>query len=270
MLPAKIPSKQIARQAKDGVAVINRVFAGYVEALTIAERCRIELRTWSLIWQTTDDVKNEHVGMLAEFDKIYNARRALDDPLRKNPNWVTSEKEAAAMLSFLFGAFGKRRFDEGTITRLRACIDVFDPLNNMIGAATRLWKPVPTHPLILALAVNQLRAEKIFDPKEAELRAALHSVHARLKSMALALDSWLSEASSRDRMVYTHDREAWRRDYSDVRGTVPLAMAVQSFDVSRQEALDEIWRGSPDLQKLLAPATQQLTDQGSDDDHDPS
>jgi hypothetical protein len=123
---------------------------------------------------------------------------------------------------------------------------------------------VPTHPLICALAINQLRAEKIFAPTEAELRAALQSVHARLRSMAFALDDWLSDADQRDGTVYALDREAWRNGYSDVRSTVPLAMALRSGDVSRQEALDEIWRGSPDLQKLLAPAAQ-ITDQWSED-----
>jgi hypothetical protein len=263
-VPAKLSGKDVTQWANDSLAVVKHVLAEHVDALTLAERCRIEFRR-SLMPQTLDDMTDEYRVMLHDVDKVYNARRALDDPLRMKPQRVISQKEAAVMLSFLFGAFGKRRFDETTIARLQACIDVFDPLNNMIGAATRLWKPVPTHPLVVALAVNQLRAEKIFDPKEAEFRAALHSVHGRLKSMANALDNWLTDARQRDRMVYTLDHEAWRNGYSDVRSTVPLVMGIRCIDVSQQEALDQIWRDKPDLQKLLAPATQ-LTDRSDEED----
>jgi hypothetical protein len=47
----------------------------------------------------------------------------------------------------------KRRNDEAA-AKLMACVDIFSPASNALGSALGLWKPAPTHPVILAVAIK--------------------------------------------------------------------------------------------------------------------
>jgi hypothetical protein len=122
-----------------------------------------------------DDAKPYHFRHLPLAERADAAERFLYGIIIPLEPEVMHE-QATAMLSYLFGAKGRRR-DEEAALKLAACIDIFDPANNELADTLQLWSKVPGHPLILALAIKNLMANKIFEPEEAELREALTDVH---------------------------------------------------------------------------------------------
>ena len=89
---------------------------------------------------------------------------------------------------------------------------------------------VPTHPLVLALAIKQLMAEKTFEPAESELRAALEKVEQRLTLHRSYLSGWLGRLERADEIVFTFDRPAWDRAYANVHSDVPRQMRARLFE----------------------------------------
>jgi hypothetical protein len=154
--------------------------------------------------------------------RAVEARKLLFD-VACMPTRSISPAHANAMLHFLFGAMGKRRNDEAA-AKLFACCDVFSPASNALGEALGLWKPAPTHPVIVALAIKQLLAAKTFEPAEVELREALAKVHQRLQMLQVWTDRWIDKLNHADRTVFTFDRSAWDAAYANVPSTVPRTM----------------------------------------------
>jgi hypothetical protein len=127
------------------------------------------------------------------------------------------------MLHYLFGAMGKRRNDEAA-AKLLACADIFSPASNALASALGMWKPVPGHPVILAITIKQLMAEKTFEPSEAELREALGKVKQRLLAHQHYVDQWLNKVDRADEIVFAFDRVAWDAAYARIDSKVPLLM----------------------------------------------
>jgi hypothetical protein len=146
--------------------------------------------------------------------------------------------DASAMLQYLFGAMGKRRNDEAA-AKLMACVDIFNPVSNALGPALGLWEPAPTHPVILAITIKQLMAEKTFEPAEAELREALGKVKQRLSARASWTWRWREKLDEWDRSVFECDRAAWDKAYANVVDSkVVLAMREWS-EMSGEGPWDE-------------------------------
>ena len=81
-----------------------------------------------------------------------------------------------------------------------ACVDIFSPASNALGPALGLWEAVPGHPVILAITIKQLMAEKTFEPAEAELREALAKVKQRLLAHEHYVNQWLNKVDRADRL----------------------------------------------------------------------
>src|SRR5262249_40985163 len=143
------------------------------------------------------------LGDAGSWEKISTCERFLEHALPLHRSWLPSfarahlvsqilsgitysgavtQAEASSMLHYLFGAMGKRRNDEAA-AKLMACVDIFSPASNALGPALGLWEAVPGHPVILAITIKQLMAEKTFEPAEAELREALDKVEKRLSAI---------------------------------------------------------------------------------------
>jgi hypothetical protein len=156
-----------------------------------------------------------------------------------------SSADATAMLHYLFGAMGKRRGDEAA-AKLIACCDVFSPTSNALGEALGLWKPVPSHPVILAIAIKQLMAAQTFEPAEAELREALAKVHERMYVTEGYVEQWLAKIDRADELAFTFDRPAWDAAYASVDCKVVAAMQA------RRELFGE-WEGGEDEDGNVVP-----------------
>jgi hypothetical protein len=169
-----------------------------------------------------DAAKSMHRRWLPNIERISSARAVLDDVV--HPRYPLTQSQARAMLHFLFHAMGKRKSDESA-AKLHACTDIFSPTSNALGKTLRLWKPVPTHPLILALAIKQLMAEKTFEPSEAELREALAEVEESLSAKRRLVKQWFVKLGYADKILFTFDRPAWDAQYASVGSDIVAEMA---------------------------------------------
>ena len=140
-----------------------------------------------------------------------------------------SQAEASAMLRFLFAAKGRKRGDEAA-AKLAACIDMFTPASNALAEAMGLWKPVPRHPLVLALAIKALMAKRLHEPEECELREELATVRQRLDKRCARVGEWQQTLAYADETVFAFDRAAWDAAYATADSAVVLAMLTAIDD----------------------------------------
>jgi hypothetical protein len=134
-----------------------------------------------------------------------------------------SQAEASAMLRFLFAAKGRKRGDEAA-AKLAACINMFTPTSNALAEVMGLWKPVPRHPLVLALAIQALMAKRLHEPEECELREELATVKQRLDKRGSRVGEWQQTLGYADETVFAFDRPAWDAAYATADSAVVLAM----------------------------------------------
>jgi hypothetical protein len=134
---------------------------------------------------------------------------------------VITDEIALTMLTVLFGAVGKAKGGDAQIL-LEACIDMFGS-SDAIGAATGLWRPVSTHPVILALAVRQLINTAVFT-SVAELRDAMLDAQRSIIQLTKAAERWLDLLRVSDRVMFEFDRAAWMQAYAHVGADVVLTM----------------------------------------------
>ena len=124
---------------------------------------------------------------------------------------ITSEW-ASVVLPVLAGATSKKR-DENTSTWLSSVIGMFDPTVDSVGAALGLWKSVPRHPVMLALAIAQLSRTQKFFPAQAELLTAMQLVEKKLGWKYNHLMKQLRTFDDEDRTLFVLDREQWQKLY---------------------------------------------------------
>src|SRR5262249_48794094 len=150
----------------------------------------------------------------------------------------------------LFGVLAKKKADaadENATMLLAACADMFDPMNDMLGRTTGLWKPVCKHPVVLALAIKKLIATQVFTPSPSELRAAMGEARQRLDAAKRRLDNFLAWMKQADKIVFAFDRAAWEAAHARVDSRVPSAMVahsnygIEKDDAERCEALEKLW-----------------------------
>jgi hypothetical protein len=158
------------------------------------------------------------------------------------PRSPITPAEAGAMLRYLFAAKGKKRGDEAR-AKLASCIEIFSDRSNALGEATGLWKSVPRHRLVLALAIKQLMAKALYEPEECELREALATVKQRLSTLGRWASEWRQRLKCVDQTVFRFDRPAWDAAYAAVDSNVVLAMGAweDDDDEPRNEALEALW-----------------------------
>jgi hypothetical protein len=226
-----------AKPAAAGLALINEVLdADAVEALVHSslqeqvqgEGSQTNLGDGQVSPRFLDRAKPLHASWLPGIVRAVHVEKLLFTIMCGMPRVPLTQASATAMLHYLFGAMGKRRGDEAA-AKLLACTDIFSPASNALGKALGLWKPAPTHPAILAIAIKQLMAAKVYEPAEAELREALDKVEQRLALRRWYVGQWIDKLCRADEIVFTFDRPAWDAAYANASSDVPLQMQGQLF-----------------------------------------
>jgi hypothetical protein len=284
--PGGVPARAKVKPAAAGLALINEVLdADVVQAMVDADRF-------------ANQILNDHTYLgEGEPKEMFLERgpRFLERALPLHRSWLPSyarahlvstslsgitsscpcpltQADASSMLHYLFGAMGKRRNDEAA-AKLLACADIFSPTSNALGAALGLWKEVSRHPVILAITIKQLMAEKTFEPSEAELREALAKVKQRLSVHEHYVDQWLEKADRADQIVFAFDRAAWdaayaradretilaMREYAELGGEGPSEDLDENGDPEcppspRWQALDDLLKAKQPKPKRIAAA----------------
>jgi hypothetical protein len=245
-------SKKAKSSATAGLALINEVLSpDVVQAMVDADRFRRWIQddhTYLGSDGACTEIRDDHARFVDRATPLLRrwlpdiARAvAVDDVLFRilhHPPDLLSSADATAMLNYLFGAMGKRRNDEAA-AKLIACCDVFSPTSNALGEALGLWKAAPTHPVILAITIKRLMAEKTFEPAEAELREALGKVQERLYVQEAYVQQWLARIDRADEMVFRFDRPAWDAAYATASSAAPLAMQSRLFGEEPGEEEDD-------------------------------
>jgi hypothetical protein len=259
--------------ASIGFALINKVLGAAVgHALVDSERFSRQVQEAESQHLKLDRAKVLHRMWLPNIERaveVCDLVSSIAGPTGARRLTLTLA-DASAMLHYLFGAMGKRRNGEAQ-AKLMACVDIFSPASNAIGPALGLWQSAPKHPVILAIAVKQLMAEKTFEPAEAELREALEKVKQRLSARAGWGWRWLKKLDELDEMVFKNERPAWDAAYTNVSREVVLAMRERvelagdgpseesdengnpEYQPSpRWQALDELLKAKPERKRVAA------------------
>jgi hypothetical protein len=153
-----------------------------------------------------------------------------------------TQAQATALLCYLFAAkAGGKRTSEQSAAKLAACVGIFSPSNNALSAALGLWKPVSRHPLVLALAINTLMAERTFEPSEPELREVMSKAEKVLSTKFMYLGELLKKVTQADKILFEFDRVAWDAAYASVGADVITAMMWDdASDSPRLQALEAL------------------------------
>ncbi|WP_409191042.1 hypothetical protein [Bradyrhizobium sp. RDM4] len=198
--------------------------------LSVAGRCRDELRE---VLQPIENVvlhhdllpaaAFNHARMLSRAAQVSATHAALLPVAYPHivATPIITDEIALTMLTVLFGAVGKAKGGDAQIL-LEACIDMFGS-SDAIGAFTRLWRPVSTHPVILALAVRQLINTAVFT-SVAELRDAMLDAQRSIIQLTTAADRWRDLLRVSDRVLFEFDRAAWMQAYASVGADVVEVM----------------------------------------------
>src|SRR5262245_6940306 len=209
------------KKQSDGLTLINKALdTDIVRAMVNADRFSKQVQDAGMVHLEQDQVTRLHRSWLPNVAHADEAYELLSGIVNHS---TLTQADASAMLQYLFGAMGKRRNDEAA-AKLMACVDIFSPASNALGPALGLWESAPAHPVILAITIKQLMAEKTFEPAEAELREALDKVEKRLSAIGGWTFRWRETLDGWDRSVFECDRAAWDKAYANVDSKVVLAM----------------------------------------------
>lgn len=222
--------------------VVGQSLADYAQPLQIADQCRRQLQQGGFELDTPDRAKLVHRAMLPHVPAVSASHSALAEMTSSSPRFAITHGMASKMLALLFGALSKSKADAENKARLTACVDMFNPVSDIIGEATRLWTPLPKHPAVLAIAVKQLIDARVFTPMPHELRAAVMLASARLRTLRSHAGQWLDLADKADEIVFENDRAAWDAAYARLGSEVALAMLDDEDETPRGRALNELWQ----------------------------
>ena len=229
-----LPKKKSASPALAGLATINKLLTTeLVEATVHADRFRTQMQDEGYNHPLDESPMHRRwlphvVEAVAARDLLRGLTLGTGSPLSR---LKINQADASALLHYLFGAMGRRRNDGEAAAKLAACVDVFSPASNALGSALGLWKPAPTHPVILAVTIKRLMSEKTFEPSEAELREALATVNQRMKMLPFWIGEWIERLDEADRTVFKKNPPAWQAAYANV-GSSVLAEMLERADVA--------------------------------------
>jgi hypothetical protein len=209
-------------EAGQSVTVLNApLVPAVIEAFRTSELCRLAMHDESLRLPYIGDHDARFVDRARELRerclpyaaKARQASKALT-PIVSSSEAIEPE-HAVKMFSLLYGTLNKKRTDDDAIAmKLASCVEMFSPVSNQIGELTGLWKPVPQHPVIIALAIKQLIGEEVFAPEPSEVAKACRHAHQRLSVHLHWTDEWLAKLNLADGILLEfapHDE--WERPY---------------------------------------------------------
>jgi hypothetical protein len=275
----EMPGTALTRPAaKKALALINATLTDLVDVMETARLCD-DLFSQAPDYSSylgdgvggnyLDRAKIAH-GYLWQFayaEAAYASMLAILHP--RDDDGEITQATANKMLSVLFGTLAKKKADTDEML-LAACADMFDPLNDMLGKTTRLWKPVCKHPVVLALAIKKLIATSVFAPTPSELREAMETATQKLQAAKRQLDNFLAWMIQADKIVFAFDRAAWEATYARLDSRVPSAMAARSYyygngDAERCAALEKIWEPKHEAEEAAELAAEEREKLAADD-----
>jgi hypothetical protein len=118
---------------------------------------------------------------------------------------------ALKMLSVLQRVLIKKKDDPVT---LMAFAGLFDQEIDDLGVSLSLWKGVPRHPVVVALAIQRLFHNQVFAPAPAELCSACRTVANRLKDKCRQALWWLNDLSRADIDLFKEAPDEWASLYT--------------------------------------------------------
>jgi hypothetical protein len=245
---------------KTGTSLISATLDTVAHPLRIASHCRDELRE---VLQHVDDVPQpnivnlpaarfNHARMLSRVAVVREVHLGLFGMFIP-PAPTTTRGDAIDMLSALFGATAKAKAESKTL--LAACVSMFAPGADSVALATGLWQPISRHPVVVAIAIQELINTAVFTPTPAEFRAAMVDAKRKLRGLATYAESWLELLQVSDRVVFDFDRPAWEAAYAGVGADVIGAMQVDEEGGYEGDEDDDGEPASPRyaaLEQLLA------------------
>jgi hypothetical protein len=259
----EMPGKGVARRsvAKGaGLTLINDTLSDFAERLRIADECRRQLQQGDTYLggehepeaKFLDRAKIIHGHLLRNIAEVDATNAALLDVLI--PPWRSplTHAQATAMLGVLFGTLSKKRADdENSAMLLAACADLFNPINDTIGAETGLWEPVSKHPLVLAIAIKKLIATSVFTPSPSELREAMKLATRKLDSLASYTCEWLDLLQKADAILFEFDRDSWNVAYANVGSKIALAISDRAIENDdRMTVLNKLWEAKQEHEEV--------------------
>src|SRR5262249_10903600 len=218
----------------NGLTQINQTLTAFAQPLQVSASCRNEWdrqgRTIGVVyfeddvgpWQI-DNARKIHAGWVHKYVELRTAETALLDVLLPGPATRIDRTTAVRMITTLFAALGMKKNDEENAMLLASAAEMFSPLDGLIGGVTRLWTPINTHPLVLALAVKTLIASAKFTSC-AELREAMEKVRHSIELKHWALEYLTTIIDRTHQIVFEHDRPSWQAHYATVDVTVVTAI----------------------------------------------
>jgi hypothetical protein len=222
--------------------------------------CRSQLEQINFDPRDLDDAKRLHRLLLpdvAEVDAVHTQLRGMLCSAQRCP---ISHGQALKMLNVLFRTLSHKKDHETEALRL-SCADLFNPVSDVIGKATGLWKPANKHPAVLAIAVRTMIAAGVFAPVPKELLAEMKRVESRLWLLLDATRRWLDLIDKVDAITFAADPAWWHAAYANVSSDVVLGMLRDEPDepAPRWAALNRLWEAKDDAAEELP----QLADESS-------
>jgi hypothetical protein len=158
--------------------------------------------------------KTVHQMLLRYAPAIEEALERLGEITDPDEEALIKPKLAAQLVHTLFNAVvGKKRTDEDE-EKLQACLLLFDPTVNDIGPATGLWREVPRHPVVVALAVLDLINKQVFSPAASELASACRRAHNRLSRQYQYMETIIKRLQCAEEILFDYARDEWAAIYA--------------------------------------------------------
>lgn len=157
---------------------------------------------------------------------------------------------ALKMLSVLHRVLQKKKDDP---VSLMAFASLFDPDVDSVGVSLNLWKEVPRHPVIVALAVQYLFHAQVFTPTPAELCDACRNVGGRLKARYRDTMQWMHQLSKADAELFETVRDEWASIYttSESLAAAPVFGPYTSDVEARKKLMWERNATIREMQKMM-------------------
>jgi hypothetical protein len=158
--------------------------------------------------------------MLPKAAEVFAARQQLSRIV--HPWEPIDGATATAVFALMFGALAKRKSadDENMRALLLATTQMFNPQHARLGNFTGLWKPPPSHPVVVAMAVMQLLSTSVFAPTPSEVREACERAHEKLRLASMDLRQWLERFAANEATLLLKYPGDWRQAYGPFDWTV--------------------------------------------------
>jgi hypothetical protein len=252
-----------------GVAIVNALQHSLTFPVDVAVRCataKVERqKQWMVrakmevgVYEPGDSLLHEREFRLPLMDDAYAAATQLRPMLCESEvdyeEHVITRELALAVLPVLEATSKNTKSDTNKAVWLASTLSMFIREIDRVGAALGLWKPVPRHPALLALAIGYLQRRQKWFPEQAEMYDALLLAKTKLGYKYSSLVRWLNDFDEADINLFHLDREKWQALYlaapENIQTALQASMFVSRYLVQQPEHLKKAGQRNLQLLKL--------------------